>query len=82
MEGIRMIYAYLRVSTKDQNLDRQVVAVKAYRPELLDENTFSDKQSGKNFERTEYLRLESFCICNGVDCPERNSDIFLQRKGD
>ncbi len=54
-----MSYAYLRVSAKDQNLSRQIVAVKAYRPELLDENIFSDKQSGKNFERTEYLRLKS-----------------------
>jgi DNA invertase Pin-like site-specific DNA recombinase len=52
-------YAYLRVSAKDQNLERQVVAVKEYRPELLDENIFSDKQSGKNFERTEYLKLKA-----------------------
>jgi DNA invertase Pin-like site-specific DNA recombinase len=53
-----MIYAYLRVSTKEQNLERQIKAVKEYRPELLDKNIFSDKQSGKNFERTEYLKLK------------------------
>jgi DNA invertase Pin-like site-specific DNA recombinase len=54
-----MIYAYLRVSTKEQNLERQIVAVKEYRNELLDENIYSDKQSGKNFERNEYLKLKS-----------------------
>ena len=53
-----MIYAYLRVSTKEQNLERQIKAVKEYRPELLDENIYSDKQSGKNFERAEYLALK------------------------
>ena len=54
-----MIYAHIRVSSKDQNLARQIIAVKEYRPELLDENIFSDKQSGKNFERKEYLRLKA-----------------------
>ena len=54
-----MLYAHIRVSSKDQNFARQIVAVKEYRPELLDENIYSDKQSGKNFERTEYLKLKS-----------------------
>ena len=52
-----MIYAYLRVSTKEQNLERQVIAVNKYRAEI--DKIFSDKQSGKNFERTEYLQLKS-----------------------
>ena len=54
-----MKYAYLRVSTKDQNLDRQIIGVKDYCPELLDENIFSDKKSGKDFNRKEYIRLKS-----------------------
>ena len=54
-----MIYATIRVSSKDQNLARQIIAVKEYRPELLVENIYSDKQSGKNFERKEYLKLKS-----------------------
>jgi DNA invertase Pin-like site-specific DNA recombinase len=54
-----MTYAYIRVSTKEQNLDRQIPAVKKYRPELKDENIFSDKQSGKNFDRKNYLELKS-----------------------
>ena len=54
-----MKYAYLRVSTKDQNLDRQIIGVKEYCPELLDENIFADKKSGKDFNRKEYIRLKS-----------------------
>jgi DNA invertase Pin-like site-specific DNA recombinase len=54
-----MIYAYLRVSTREQNLERQLIAVKEYRDKLLNENIYSDKESGKNFERTEYLKLKA-----------------------
>lgn len=57
-----MIYASIRVSSKDQNLARQIIAVKEYRPELLDENIYADKQSGKNFDRKEYLKLKSVLI--------------------
>ena len=53
-----MIYAYLRVSAKDQNVARQIKALKEYRDKLLDENVFIDKQSGKDFERAEYCRLK------------------------
>ena len=53
-----MIYAYLRVSTKEQNLERQLIAVKEYRAELLEENIYSDKQSGKNFKRPAYEELK------------------------
>ena len=53
-----MIYAYLRVSTKEQNLERQLIAVKEYRAELLNENIYSDKQSGKNFKRPAYEELK------------------------
>ena len=53
-----MIYAYLRVSTKEQNLERQLIAVKEYRAELLAENIYSDKQTGKNFNRPAYEELK------------------------
>lgn len=53
-----MIYAYIRVSSKDQNLQRQINAVKEYRPELLEKNIYKDKQSGKDFEREEYSKLK------------------------
>lgn len=53
-----MIYAYLRVSTKEQNLERQLIAVKEYRASMLDENIYSDKQTGKNFNRPAYEALK------------------------
>ena len=57
-----MIYAYLRVSAKDQNLERQIKAVIAYHPSLSKKNIFCDKQSGKNFDRVEYLKLKALLV--------------------
>lgn len=51
-----MIYHYCRVSSKDQNLTRQVEALKAYKPA---DRVFCDKQSGKNFERAQYQLMKS-----------------------
>ena len=51
-----MRYFYTRVSHKDQNLARQLEEVKAYKD--VDE-VFCDKQTGKNFDRPEYVRLKS-----------------------
>lgn len=50
-----MMYAYARVSAKDQNLQRQLAAFYDYG---IDKNRiFSEKKSGKDFERKEYKRL-------------------------
>lgn len=54
-----MIYFYARVSSKDQNLDRQLEAAKAYKN--IDQ-VFCDKQSGKNFDRPEYQHLKSVVV--------------------
>lgn len=48
-------YGYIRVSTKEQNEDRQVDALKVY--EIPQKNVFMDKQSGKDFERPAYQQL-------------------------
>ena len=48
-------YAYVRVSTKDQNPDRQVAAMLDIG--ISEKNIFIDKISGKDFNRTEYLKL-------------------------
>lgn len=48
-------YAYVRVSTIDQNEERQMVEMRKLGIE--DENIYKDKQSGKNFERPQYKRL-------------------------
>jgi len=50
-----MIYGYIRVSTRDQNEDRQIIALgEAGIPE---KNILIDKQSGKDFDRPGYRRL-------------------------
>lgn len=51
-----MIYFYARVSSKDQNLDRQLDAARTYKG--ID-RVFSDKQSGKNFDRPEYMMMKA-----------------------
>lgn len=48
-------YGYIRVSTRDQNKDRQLVALSSY--SIPKKNLFLDKQSGKDFERPAYKRL-------------------------
>ena len=44
-----MDYGYVRVSTKEQNELRQVLALRE--AGIADRNIFLDKQSGKDFER-------------------------------
>ena len=48
-------YGYVRVSTKDQNEDRQYIALRELC--IPEENIFMDKQSGKDFVRPQYRRL-------------------------
>lgn len=48
-------YAYIRVSSKDQNEDRQLIAMKEYG--VSPKKIYMDKQSGKDFERPGYIRL-------------------------
>ena len=48
-------YAYIRVSTKEQNIDRQMLALQPY--EIPERNIYCDYQSGKNFERPAYQKL-------------------------
>ena len=50
-----MNYAYARVSAKDQNLQRQIAAFSEFGIEKS--RIFSEKKSGKDFERKEYKRL-------------------------
>ena len=48
-------YGYIRVSTREQNEDRQRVALGALH--IPEKNIYMDKQSGKDFERPQYKRL-------------------------
>lgn len=49
------IYGYVRVSSRDQNEDRQFIAMNELA--IPKENIFMDKQSGKDFERPQYKKL-------------------------
>ena len=55
-----MIYHYCRVSSREQNIDRQIAALKAYKPA---DKVFHDKQSGKNFNRDAYQSMKSLVAC-------------------
>ena len=48
-------YAYVRVSTKEQNIDRQLAALEPYK--IPKKNIFCDYQSGKDFDRPAYQKL-------------------------
>lgn len=54
MEEIN-IYGYMRVSSKEQNEDRQKITLTEMG--VPENNIYMDKQSGKDFERTQYKRL-------------------------
>lgn len=77
------ILAYCRVSTKEQNLDRQLDAMKEYGidPELL----FAEKESGKNLNRTAYKRLihvlrrGDILVIKSIDRLGRNYNEILEQ---
>ncbi|WP_294562823.1 recombinase family protein [uncultured Traorella sp.] len=76
-------YGYIRVSTKEQNEDRQVDALKAY--EIPSKNVFMDKQSGKDFERPAYqqlirkLKKGDVLIIKSIDRLGRNYDEIIEQ---
>ena len=49
------VYGYIRVSSVDQNGDRQIVALRGRG--IPERNIFMDKQSGKDFDRPQYKRM-------------------------
>ncbi len=54
-----MTYAYIRVSSAEQHLDRQLAAIHEVRPDIEESHIYSDKQSGKNFDRAGYQLLKT-----------------------
>lgn len=67
---MKKTYAYVRVSTKDQNLDRQLEGIKNYCKENnieIDENRdiIQEKLSGKDFNRERYLTLKESLLRGG-----------------
>ena len=78
-----MEYGYARVSTKEQNEQRQIIALTQFG--LLQENIYVDKQSGKDFERTQYQRLMhrlksgDLLVVKSIDCLGRNYGEILEQ---
>lgn len=51
----KIVYGYIRVSTKEQNEDRQKIALAEF--PVAENRIFLDKLSGKDFERPQYKKL-------------------------
>lgn len=77
-----MNYGYVRVSSISQNLDRQIEDM--YKFGLKDKEIFADKQSGKDFERTNYQKLKrklkskDLLIIKSIDRLGRNYGIIIE----
>lgn len=77
-----MIYAYIRVSTKQQKIDRQYEEVKSYN--ISDKYIYIDKESGKDFIRTNYQRLikklkkNDLLVIKSIDRLGRNYQMILE----
>jgi DNA invertase Pin-like site-specific DNA recombinase len=77
------IYGYIRVSSRDQNEDRQQIAMKEL--SIPEKNIFMDKQSGKDFERPQYkkmvrkMRKDDLLYVKSIDRLGRNYDEILEQ---
>lgn len=78
-----MEYGYVRVSTKEQNEQRQMIALREFG--LKDEQIFMDKQSGKDFDRKNYKRMirkiksGDTIVIKSIDRLGRNYDEILEQ---
>lgn len=77
------IYGYIRVSNRDQNEDRQRIALQGL--SIPEKNIFMDKQSGKDFERPSYKRLvrrmkkDDLLYIKSIDRMGRNYGDILEQ---
>ena len=78
-----MIFGYIRVSTKEQNEDRQFIALNEYN--VPEKNIYMDKQSGKDFDRKQYKRMlravkeNDLIIIKSIDRLGRNYTEILEQ---
>ena len=76
-------YGYVRVSTKEQNEDRQLIALRELR--VPEKNIYMDKQSGKDFERPQYKKLirklkkDDILYIKSIDWLGRNYEEILEQ---
>ena len=80
---MKTFYGYMRVSTKEQNEDRQRIKLKE--AGIEDEKLFLDKQSGKDFNRKNYKKLlerldsKSVLFVTSIDRLGRNYSEIMQQ---
>ena len=78
-----MRYGYVRVSTKEQNIDRQISALSI--ENIPEKHIFIDRASGKDFDRVEYKKLLTILeegddlIIKSIDRLGRDYDDILQQ---
>ena len=78
-----MIYGYVRVSTREQNEDRQMLALNE--KAVPEQNIYIDKQSGKDFKRPMYnrmlkkLREDDLIYVKSIDRLGRNYEEILEQ---
>lgn len=76
-------YGYIRVSTREQNEDRQLIALREIA--VPEKNIFLDKQSGKDFERPQYKKLvrrmkkDDLLYIKSIDRLGRNYEEILEQ---
>lgn len=76
-------YAYIRVSSYDQNEDRQLIAMEEYG--IISTNIYIDRQSGKDFSRPGYTRLlrklktGDMIVIKSIDRLGRNYEEILEQ---
>lgn len=76
-----MNYGYVRVSSRDQNEERQIIAMHEFG--VADKQIYMDKQSGKDFERPQYKKLMrkiktgDTLVIKSIDRLGRNYDEIL-----
>lgn len=81
-----MNYGYARVSSRSQNLDRQIEELKAFG--LLESQLYVDQQSGKDFDRQAYrqlkeiLRAQDLLVIKSIDRLGRNYQVILEEWAD
>lgn len=73
-------YYYARVSSKEQNLDRQIAAFKALGAQ--EREIITDKESGKDFERAGYQALKNAMLRRGDTLVVKSLDRLSRNKCD
>ena len=74
------IYYYARVSSKEQNLDRQIEAFKKIGAD--DREIICDKESGKNLDRSGYQALKTVMLRSGDTLIVKSLDRLSRNKSD